>query len=615
MNNGFERRRIGDLQPSQLFYAFGVGAIVELPSLSAIVMGLDDWPVEHSKEVAEERLLGAVQRDLGPQVAELRTPPIPDDGNGGSTSPLDESQSIGVPVAPFPRWVVCPHCRLLTSISSGLLELKVDVFRKDRTRYVHRNCTKAGRPPTVVPARFLVACPKGHLSDFPWAAYVHGGETDCKYELRLYELGASGEVSDIQVECLTCGQKRRMTDAFSEEGREELGKCNRRWPHLRQYQEEQCKETSKAILLGASNSWFPVKLTVLSIPKAVEKLPQLVEQHWHVLDKLANVQNVSLLRQLGQLNAFTQFTDGEIWEAIENRRDTSTLETHDADDLKAPEWEAFSNPDPSLNGPDFRLTVVEPPNEYKTVIEKVVLAERLREVQALIGFTRIESPGDLSETELSSRSNMAPLARSKPTWVPAGDVRGEGIFIQFREDVVQQWASSHKPRDEEFETAHLKWREHRGLEPDGSYPHLRYILLHSFSHALMRQFTLECGYSAASLKERIYSGDDGGGSDTMAGVLLYTATPDSEGTLGGLVSLGRPEALGVHISQALENMKLCASDPLCAEHHPHRDSLTLHGAACHACLFASETSCERGNKYLDRSVLVPTVERDDIAFF
>src|SRR5205823_465527 len=134
-------------------------------------------------------------------------------------------------------------------------------------------------------------------------------------------------------------------------------------------------------------------------------------------------------------------------------------------------------------------------------------------------------------------------------------------------------------------------------------------------HALIRQFALECGYSAASIRERIYSRPGSTDQDPMAGVLLYTAAPDSEGTLGGLVSLGEPKTLARHLDQGLESMMLCASDPLCAEHHPHRDSLTLHGAACHACLFLPETSCERGNKFLDRSVLVSTLERADLAFF
>jgi Domain of unknown function (DUF1998) len=132
---------------------------------------------------------------------------------------------------------------------------------------------------------------------------------------------------------------------------------------------------------------------------------------------------------------------------------------------------------------------------------------------------------------------------------------------------------------------------------------------------LIRQFAIECGYATASIRERIYSRAPGGDREPMAGILLYTAAPDSEGTLGGLVALGGPKMLGRHLDQALDSMRLCASDPLCAEHHPMRDGLTLHGAACHACLFLPETSCERGNKYLDRSVLASTVDSDGLAFF
>jgi hypothetical protein len=133
----------------------------------------------------------------------------------------------------------------------------------------------------------------------------------------------------------------------------------------------------------------------------------------------------------------------------------------------------------------------------------------------------------------------------------------------------------------------------------------------------MRQLVLECGYTAASVRERLYAQNPDPDEDQLprAGVLLYTAAPDSEGTLGGLVSLGEPEELRRHLEAALRDAGLCASDPLCAEHPPSQRGMTLHAAACHACLFAPETSCERGNKYLDRSVLVPTVEQDELAFF
>ena len=144
---------------------------------------------------------------------------------------------------------------------------------------------------------------------------------------------------------------------------------------------------------------------------------------------------------------------------------------------------------------------------------------------------------------------------------------------------------------------------------------MRYILLHSFAHALMRQLVLECGYASASVRERIYSRPPEEEGGPMAGILIYTAAPDSEGTLGGLVSLGRPATLARHMAQALDAAGLCASDPLCAEHPPSQTGRTLHAAACHACLFAPETSCERGNRYLDRSVLVSTVAQADLAFF
>jgi hypothetical protein len=205
--------------------------------------------------------------------------------------------------------------------------------------------------------------------------------------------------------------------------------------------------------------------------------------------------------------------------------------------------------------------------------------------------------------------------------VPAAEVRGEGIFVQFNEAKLDTWLNSKEAlrREHQFLESHMRWRQARKLLPlEGNFPGLRYVLLHSFAHALMRQFVLECGYTAASLRERIYArepNESASQPEAMAGVLIYTAAPDSEGTLGGLVSLGEPTQLRRHLIAALRDAAQCASDPLCAEHEPSQRGTTVHAAACHACLFAPETSCERGNKYLDRSVLVSTIEREDLAFF
>ncbi len=607
-----EKLRVGDLRPSQLLHTFGVGAIVELPHLSVMVMGLDDWPVDRaSSEIHEPRLLRAVHQQLGEQVTRLMTPPVMAESIGLQAGPFDDAAQIGVPVAPFPRWLVCPACRLLAPIQSDLFVLKPDFFRKERTRHVHRNCIKAPKPPAAIPARFLVACENGHLDDFPWVEYVHRGRTDCKYELHLYELGASGEVADIQVQC-KCGKKRRMSDAYSDSSGEQLPACRGRLPHLRKYADQGCKKAVKGILLGASNSWFPMMMSALSIPTAVDKLGKLIEQNWGELEECESAREVKLKRKL--LHGLSAWTDEQIWEATDKKKTAPKEEEKEPRDLREPEWRILSAPDPRRNSRDFQLREVAAPRGYELLLEKVVLVERLREVGALVGFTRIESPGDYTEIGEMSDEKRVPISRTAPRWVPTSDTRGEGIFLQFSEAAIRSWLKRVDRQSNEFYRGHKQWRASRKLHPvEGNFPGMRYVLLHSLAHAMIRQFSLECGYTTASIRERIYSRNAGEDGEAMAGILLYTAAPDSEGTLGGLVSLGEPQTLGRHLDQALESAHLCTSDPLCAEHQPLANS--LHAAACHACMFLPETSCERGNRYLDRAVLISTVEHADYAFF
>lgn len=618
-----KRCRVGELRPSQLLTTFGIGSVIDLPHLSVMVMGLEDWPLKDTVEIGEERLLASVREVLGMQVAALRSAPVA----APNTLPMnqfDPSTLMGVPVAPFPRWMVCPYCRRLASLGSGLFKLETP-YRTDQIRFVHANCTKPGKPPTVLPARFILACANGHVDDFPWRAFVHRGPTTCSGGLRLLELTATGETAGIEVQCdgAGCGATRRMSDAFRAD-RNTPTVCGGRRPHLRDFEEGGCKSATGAatvmtpMLQGASNSWFALLLSALAIPQASSKLGQLVDEHWTILEKVQGEQNIELLQQVTpQLRDLSEFGAKEIWEAVAAKKAAASgSTTGEPSDLKSPEWEVFIDPKKAEKSRDFQLRDVKPPKGYKQYFEKIVLAERLREVRALVGFTRIESPSDYDTPAAFPPGQRARIARANPTWVPASEVRGEGIFFQFNEQLVRDWSKEVAAAEAMFLEAHCRWRRDRGLEPPGEYyPSIRFVLLHSFAHALIRQLAVECGYTAASLRERIYSREPGGDYPEMAGVLIYTAAPDSEGTLGGLVSLGEPAILERHLDQALAAMRLCASDPLCAEHHPYRDGTTLHAASCHACLFAPETSCERGNKYLDRSVLVETVERSDLAFF
>lgn len=611
LNTGTPRTKVGDLRPSQLLGTFGVGAIVDLPNFSAMVMGLDDWPIANAVEIGEERLLAAVKQQLGPQVARLMTPPVvPDTG----ANPFDDMANIGVPVAPFPRWVLCPSCRLIAPLDPGLFELKIAPYRPDRTRYVHRVCSKPGRSPDVMPARFLVACERGHLDDFPWLDFVHRTAPCLAPQLRLLE-GDTGEAVDITVKCVSCQASRRMSDAFGEDAAGNLGACRGRRPQLRDFESDGCQADLRGMLLGASNSWFADTLSALSIPSGDSKLAQLVDENWVVLNAAEAERDIEMFRRIGQIKTLSLYSPSEIWDAVERNRNASDEPTGNVGDLKRPEWEVFSNPDPAKNGRDFWLRQVDAPAGYENFFDKIVLAERLREVRALTGFTRINPPGDFGDPDSGEAPPRAPLSRTKPKWVPTAEVRGEGIFLQFNETALQSWVEKCSVLDQQFLTAHRRWRSMRRLDPNTGYPTIRFVLLHSFAHALIRQLALECGYTAASIRERIYSSSGQDGKSPMAGVLIYTAAPDSEGTLGGLVSLGEPDNLSRHLDQALDGLRLCAADPLCAEAVPNRQLLSLHGAACHACLFAPETSCERGNKYLDRSTLIATVERSTWAFF
>ncbi len=606
---GFKKYPVGQVRPSQLLLTYGVGSIIDLPHMATLVMGLDDWNTTHAKEIFEERLLSTIQTVLGPQVTQLLSPPASDTI---AQTPLGPGALVGVPVAPFPRWMVCPRCHLLASIDSGYFQLTANPYYPDRTCYRHHNCHKQ---PIVLPSRFMIACEGGHLDDFPYHHFVHGDVT-CNSSLRMLERGVSGEPSDIYIKCEICGKGRAMSEAFSSnEDRTYQPECRGRRPHLRDFENTCQFQPARTILLAASNTWFPLIYTLLALPTTADPLGQLIEVHWDTWREAQNVEDVGIYRRLAKLREhFAGYSDQAIWEQIERKQ---AGEPHLAKpaDLKVPEWQILSNPQSAPKADDFEVTPMGSPKGYTNVIEQVVLVERLREVRALLGFTRLESLSDYTEEEELPADHIMPLARHHPTWVPASEVRGEGIFIQFREEAIKQWLQklAIERHDIIFRNAHIRWRTARRIvNPEANYPQIRYILLHTFAHAFMRQLTLECGYTAASIRERIYaqSADREGGA--MAGILLYTAASDSEGTLGGLVSLGKN--LGIHISGALEDLRNCASDPLCAEHISLEDQ-TLHGAACHACMFIPETSCERGNRYLDRSVLVPTVERDTLAFF
>jgi len=467
-----------------------------------------------------------------------------------------------------------------------------------------------------VPARFLLACRSGHLDDFPWQWYVHGGPSECRGVLKFHEEGASLQTENLWVKCMTCSSAKSLAQAFGERSKGLLPACRGRHPHLDTYDAD-CKEMPRTILLGSTSGWYPVPLSVLAIPHLGDTLRQMVDDGWEDLKEAADPAELKgmlkAMEKQGRMQGIYRYPAPEIWGVMEKRREgIDGVPTDLEEDIKTPEWTVLTHPSPPTDWPHFLSEPADVPTQYASLIERVLLLKRLREVKALIGFTRIEAPEEALAND--GETNMAALCKGRPEWVLAGEVHGEGVFIRFSDTAVSAWEARAEVirRDKALQAGHRGWRNARRLDTDKGYPGIRYAMLHTFAHLLIREMALECGYNAASLRERIYAlpTEDG----KMAGVLIYTAAADSDGTLGGLVELGEPASLSRLMKQALLRASICSSDPLCSEHDPDKDR-SLHNASCHACSFVAETSCESANRYLDRALLVDTHAFKGAAFF
>lgn len=624
------RRRVGSVRPSHLMFTSGVGALVDLPNFSVLIRGLDDWnfdPVRglpNGEPIAESRLLEAVRALAGPHVTELRPAPWLEDGGFGA----DDAARVGVPTVPFPSWFRCTACDELAPIETKIFGFEnSNPNRPHDARFFHDACTrkKSGKKPLAVPARFVLACTSGHLDDFPYRAFVHRG-ADCTNAShpRMQMRDRGGNLgANVQIRCLSCGEERNMREAMGQRGADNLPRCRGRHPHLSAFQQGGCdsKIAPKVLVIGASNQWFAQTLSALSVPASSgSELDTLVEKHWGVISKLPTTFYPYARDTVPAFKLLDKWTDDQIAEAVERLRAAKESPSFHAGypDLRTAEWEAFTADDWGDPTDDFTLfrSPDGVPAQLKEYYSDVVQVERLREVRTLVGFTRLDSP-DPDDPNLIT---VAPLSRDRPAWVPGSEVRGEGVFLRISDDVLDQWRGRVTDTDamQRHRDAYGRFRKNRysdritaAFDPMEHWPGERYIALHTLSHLLIRTIALECGYSSASLSERIYTGTE---DDPHSGILIYTAVPDAEGSLGGLVSQAEPDQLVRITRRALHDAMRCSSDPLCAERLPHTHADFLHGAACHVCLFVSETTCERGNRFLDRRFVVP-VGDSDLALF
>lgn len=647
---------------SQLISTYGPGAMVDLPKHAVVMGGLQAWPKrERLVDLDEDRLLSRVRELTGVPDIELRKPPQNED---------DDPPIAGVTAYVFPEWFIAEWTLTGAALDAirarvrermdprggwmSLIRAFTDPSPETRIRVrplVHARAlnaklryepdwggAKGAKSVPVVPVRFVQACPAGHLEDIRWRSFAHHDhrtEGQCHHPLWFVERGTSGELGDILIVC-GCGAHMPLAFASMEhrgdaEHGHPLGACGGRRPWLGNTAATECiahegngkPRMAKLLVRTASNAYFPQIVRAISIPDPFKELGERVTAYWDLLLKsVTDVSHLQAMSFVPDIQALVEkFGTDAVMGAIKRRRGAS--DAPKVPSLKAAELAVFMAatevPDAPLSQVEAifsaqRIPLVGARDEVSALIDRVVLVHRLREVSALVGFTRFDPALPDIEGELDIQVGRAPLAEPL-RYVPAVESKGEGVFLALSTPAVQAWlASKANQRNELLAEAFNGWKE---ASPHDTFdwPGAAFVLLHTLSHLLIEAVALSCGYAASSIRERIYvSGPEVPPEQAVYGLLLYTASSDAEGTLGGLLEVGK--RLGAVLEQALDAARLCSNDPVCAAHQPWdgAEERFLQGAACHGCVLIAETSCERMNELLDRALVVPTVTTD-VAFF
>ena len=569
---------------SQLISPYGTGAIVDIGDESLMLTDLKGWP-RYLEDISLDRLA----RELG--VRSLKAPPTAAEFSRSKANKAVESIR-------FPRWMFCPSCRRMVRWTNS------DENDNDKPVCTRPTCKQR----SFVPMRFVMACEQGHAEDVPWGWWAHsrGGACDVKdFHKNLYfkskpELGSG--LDALFVECKACSGKRDLGDVTSPGAMKSVGvKCkgNQPWESW-----GECDQDPVVLQRGASNLYYPIVRSALDIPVAAamdgeSELFRAIQSHSSFetfRNLLVDMDNEPAARGVAQMIAADNGCMVEdVFSCVENDESEEEFngELPTSEELQLAEWEVLVSPDvTNYSSQNFSARVttgLEAADRWGIagLVERIVLLDKLREVRAFCGFERVKT----------GVNKVPPAGRHEDIkWLPAIEVFGEGLFIQLSEYALENWEKTAG----KFIDSRVAPLLARFEEGDIAYlpePNVRLVALHTFAHLLIRQLSFECGYSSGSIRERIYA------AHGQAGVLIYTADSDSEGSLGGLVQQGEPERLLPTIAAAIDTASWCSNDPVCSEMET-QGVMGLNKAACHSCTLVSETSCTMNNLMLDRKTLL-----------
>ena len=492
-------RKLGAVRRSQLVTTYGVGSMIAVENESFIVSGLDSWDITEAHEIWERRLA----RLLG--VRTFRLPPAPD----------PDRAKDGVRAARFPLHYSCPKCQDLQPFRA---------FNPPPGRAVCGECHE-----DLVPSRFVIACTNGHLDDFPYRKWAHRGRdgsalSHCNGTLRLGTSGTTASLRSIVISC-SCGVEAStegsMEGAFRTSALAKLGlRCTGRRPWLRNAPAEDCTEQPRTMQRGSSAAWHPVVRSAISIPPWGEGLSKLIGP---LYPHLKGFSDLEIRTYLTMRRTLVQHPGHSMEAAIELVRRMEVEDAADPDDettrstgfsaLRREEYTHLRYGNPEEHDESEQDFVCEAPSGDPSVlaplgVEKPMLVKRLREVRALESFTRVDPPSEADGTE-----RRAPLSLADDVdWLPAIEISGEGVFLRLDTERLRHWEKlpgvlARAGRIRAHHTALLRSRTTvSGKEPPESQASPRYILLHTLAHVLVNEWSLDGGYPAAALRERLYVG-------------------------------------------------------------------------------------------------------------
>lgn len=617
-----KRNYLGEVRRSQII-GYGPGAIIDFRAgskgggpVSVVAASLDSWNQTATLEENDPHLLFEPRLQKVLDKSHFRQPPIDD-------SDPEDSPERHLRGYRFPSWLICPECnRLDYSGAWGKTP-------GDAARWCEVCSINAGRRVFAVPTRFVTACVNGHLDEFPWHYWIRrayltgrgGNKPECldasederrpKCKFRLFGRGGSG-LESLFLECgnKNCKARTAMAGIFDQEALKGLS-CSGRRPWIEGDARETCEETPRALQRGASNLYFPVTYSVLSIPPWTGDVFAEIGAAWATLRRMAPELRKESIEAYAEGYAGRHgMTKAEYTEHVKRLFDDEEDVNHES--IRPQEYLALKARR-RKDDPNFSTKSEKVPALLADHISSLVRVRRLREVRALLTFKRIQPPVDISNPGTGKFGEICD-PNGPVDWLPAIEVLGEGIFIELSKDLIQRWLSEQPKVVERVEKLNEEYRAFlqrlTGQEPQTVEVTPTEVLVHSFSHTVIKRLAFEAGYDAASLRERLFVSND----PWMAGVLIYTATADADGTLGGLERQGQKERVENLVLGAVRDVEWCASDPLCRRGITST-SEALNLSACHNCLFLPETSCEKGNRLLDRTLLVGDEEESIEGFF